>query len=156
MTTHENLDADLIDRIDRQIEIDASAETVWQLVSRPGWWINEEEIDPDRVPRKEGEHYVVEHEKYGEFRLQLLEVDRPRHVAFRWLDQDAPESGTTVEFWIDERVGGVTLRVAESGFSSLPKDRGAIANQVRENTHGWEAELELARRYVTAAAGGAA
>lgn len=156
MTTQENHDTELIDRIDRQIEIDASAERVWDLVSRPGWWINEQEVDPDPVLRQEGDLHVLVHEKYGEFRLQTLDADRPRYVAFRWIDNVAPEGGTTVEFWIDERPGGVTLRVAESGFTSLRKDREAIANQVRENTHGWEVELEAARRFVTAAAGGSA
>lgn len=153
MTTHENLDADLMDRIDRQIEIDASAETVWQLVSRPGWWINEGEVDPDPALRREEDLHVVVHPTYGEFRLQTLQQDRPRYVAFRWLDQEEPESGTTVEFWIDEREGGVTLRVAESGFTSLRKDRAAIATQVTENTRGWELELEAARRYLMAAGG---
>jgi hypothetical protein len=53
-----------------------------------------------------------------------------------------------VEFWIEERAGGVTLRVVESGFQNLKKDRAAIDNQIRENTHGWEVELEAARRFV--------
>ena len=150
MTTHENLDTELIDRIDRQIEIDASAERVWDLVSRPGWWINDQEVEPDPVLRQEGDVHVLVHEKHGEFRLQTLDADRPRYVAFRWIDNVAPEGGTTVEFWIDERPGGVTLRVAESGFTTLHKDREAIANQVRENTQGWEIELEAARRFVTA------
>ena len=34
-------DLDPLDRIDRSIEIDAPAERVWDLVTRPGWWINE-------------------------------------------------------------------------------------------------------------------
>jgi len=161
MTTRENLqgnlDTELIDRIDRQIEIEASAEKVWDLVSRPGWWINEQEVDPNPVLRQEGDDlHVLVHEKYGEFRLQTLDADRPRYVAFRWIDNVAPDSGTTVEFWIDEHDGGVTLRVAETGFASLRKDRAAIENQVRENTHGWEMELEAARRFVTATPDGAA
>ena len=65
------------------------------------------------------------HPTYGEFRLQTLQEDQPRYVAFRWIDNDAPESGTTVEFWIDERADGVTLRVSETGFASLRKDPAA-------------------------------
>ncbi len=39
-------------RIEREISIDASAEKVWELIRRPGWWINDGEvvdhaIDPD-------------------------------------------------------------------------------------------------------------
>ena len=47
-----------------------------------------------------------------------------------------------------KRPGGVTLRVVESGFSGLRKDRAAIDHQIEENTHGWEVELAAARRFV--------
>ena len=138
-----------LDRIERSIDIDASAEKVWSLVQRPGWWINEHDVDPDPEIRREGEYDVVVHPKFGEFRLQTLERDEPRYISYHWVDNVAPEAGTTVEFWIEERAGGVTLRVVESGFSGLRKDRAAIDNQIKENTHGWETELEAARRFVT-------
>ena len=141
-----------LDRIERSIDIDASAEKVWSLIARPGWWINEQEIEPDVETRKEGDHDVVVHPKHGEFRFQTLRSEPPRHVAYLWVDNVAPEAGTTVEFWIEERTGGVTLRVVESGFTGLKKDREAIAHQVKENTHGWQVELEAARRYVTGSA----
>jgi uncharacterized protein YndB with AHSA1/START domain len=141
-----------LDRIERSIDIDASAEKVWSLVQRPGWWINEHDVDPDPEIRREGEYDVVVHPKWGEFRLQTLERDEPRYISYHWVDNVAPEAGTTVEFWIEERSGGVTLRVVESGFSGLKKDRAAIDNQIRENTHGWEQELEAARRFVTGSA----
>jgi uncharacterized protein YndB with AHSA1/START domain len=141
-----------LDRIERSIDIDASAEKVWSLVQRPGWWINEHDVDPDPEIRREGEYDVVVHPKWGEFRLQTLERDEPRYISYHWVDNVAPEAGTTVEFWIEERSGGVTLRVVESGFSGLKKDRAAIDNQIRENTHGWEQQLEAARRFVTGGA----
>jgi len=141
-----------LDRIERSIDIDASAEKVWSLIARPGWWINEEEVDPAPVLRTEGDHDVLVHPKFGEFRLRTLRSEPPHHVAYHWVDNVAPEAGTTVEFWIEERGTGVTLRVVESGFNGLRKDRAAIANQVKENTHGWEVELEAARRFVTGSA----
>ena len=98
----------------------------------------------------------VSHPKHGEFRLQTLDSDEPRHLAYLWVDNVAPEAGTTVEFWIEDRTGGVTLRVVESGFSELKKDRAAIDHQIKENTQGWELELEAAKRFVLGAAGGAA
>ena len=137
-----------LDRIERSIDIDASAEKVFGLVQRPGWWINDEEVDPEPELRREGEYDVLTHPKYGEFRLQTLESDPPRYVSFHWVDNVAPEAGTTVEFWIEDRPGGVTLRVVESGFGGLQKDRAAIDNQIRENTHGWEIELAAAKRFV--------
>jgi uncharacterized protein YndB with AHSA1/START domain len=142
-----------LDRIERSIDIDASAERVWSLVQRPGWWINEEEVDPESELRREGEYDVLVHPKFGEFRLQTLERDEPRHISYHWVDNVAPEAGTTVQFWIEDRPGGVTLRVVESGFSTLRKEQSAIDNQIRENTHGWEVELEAAKRFVLGQAG---
>jgi uncharacterized protein YndB with AHSA1/START domain len=142
-----------LDRIERSIDIDASAERVWSLVRRPGWWINEHDVDPDPEVRREGEYDVVVHPRYGEFRFLTMDSDEPRYISFHWVDNVAPEAGTTVEFWIEDRAGGVTLRVVESGFATLRKDRAAIADQIRENTHGWEQELEAARRFVLGAGG---
>jgi len=141
-----------LDRIERSIDIDATAEKVWSLIARPGWWINDQEVDPDPVLRKDGDYDVLVHPKHGEFRLQTLKSEPPHHVAYHWVDNVAPEAGTTVEFWIEQRDGGVTLRVVESGFTGLKKDRAAIAHQVKENTHGWEVELAAAQRFVTGTA----
>jgi len=137
-----------LDRIERSIDIDADAEKVFALVQRPGWWINENDVDEEPDLRREGEYDVLTHPKFGEFRLQTLQSDPPRYVSFHWVDNVAPEAGTTVEFWVEDRPGGVTLRVVESGFGNLKKDRAAIDNQIRENTHGWEMELAAAKRFV--------
>ncbi|WP_067441811.1 SRPBCC domain-containing protein [Nocardioides jensenii] len=140
-----------LDRIERSIDIDATAEKVWSLIERPGWWINEGEIESDREVRREGEADVVVHPKYGEFRLLTLASEPPRHLAVTWLDGDA-DAGTRVEFTVADRAeGGVTLTVVESGFADLGKPRSDVIKHVEENTSGWEAELDLARRHVTGA-----
>src|SRR3954449_7733938 len=79
-----------LDRIERSIDIDATAEKVWSLIERPGWWINEEEVDPEPVLRREGDQDVLVHPKWGEFRLQTLERDEPRHISYLWVDNVAP------------------------------------------------------------------
>jgi uncharacterized protein YndB with AHSA1/START domain len=138
-----------LDRIERSIDIDAPAERVWELISRPGWWINEGEIDPDPQLREEGDAVVLTHPRYGEFRLQTLRSEPPRRATYRWIDGDA-DAGTLVEFSIEDRAGaGVTLRVVESGFTSLGKDHDAVVRHVEGNTEGWESELALAQRFVS-------
>jgi len=137
-----------LDRIERSIDIDATAQKVWSLIQRPGWWINEGDVEPEVEVRREGDLDVLVHPTHGEFRLRTLERDEPRYLAYHWVDNVAPEAGTTVEFWIEERPGGVTLRVLESGFGNLRKDRAAIDHQIKENTHGWELELGAAKRFV--------
>lgn len=138
-----------LDRIERSIDIDAPAEKVWALVERPGWWINESEVDPDPEIRYEDDVAVVVHPTYGEFRIQTVETDRPRYVKYRWIDTDS-DGGTLVEFRIDDRpAGGVTLKVVESGFLSLGKDHEALVKHYQGNTEGWELELAAAERFVT-------
>jgi hypothetical protein len=44
----------------------------------------------------------------------------------------------------------VTLRVVESGFSTLDITAEARRKQVEENTEGWEQELAAARTFVEA------
>jgi len=145
---------DPLDRIDQSIEIDATAETVFALVSRPGWWINEGTVDPEPVLRVEGDVTVVTHPSYGEFRLVTVASHPPRSVSFRWLHalpDDGIERSTLVEFRIEPRDGGVVLHVAESGFSKLGKPREEWLEDRADNVQGWTTELAAARSFVEAA-----
>ena len=136
-----------LDRIERSIDIDASAEKVWSLIERPGWWISEHDVDPDPEIRWESDDLaVVVHEKFGEFKILRLESDPPRYLSYRWIE--AEDAGTLVEFWIAERPGGVTLRVVESGLAGLGKDSDALRKHYEGNSEGWVAQLEAAKRFV--------
>jgi uncharacterized protein YndB with AHSA1/START domain len=145
--------SDLPDSIERSIDIGASAERVYELVARPGWWINEGAVT-DNLVSTDGNVSTVTHAKYGSFRIRTVEQDPPRYVSFRWLGGDqaneALESvpGTLVEFWVEERAGGVTLRVKESGFSALPVSDEKRRANIEANTTGWEEELKAAKTYV--------
>ena len=143
---------DPLDRIDKSIDIDASAARVWELVSRPGWWINQGTIDPDPDVHQEGDLTVLRHPQFGEFRLRTVEVDPPSYVAFRWIHratEERDERSTLVEFRIEERAaGGVTLKVAESGFSQLSDDRAVWLADRTDNVEGWDTELDAARAFV--------
>lgn len=144
-----------LDTIRRQIDIDATAERVWALVVRPGWYVNDGTVDADPEIRHEsddaGEIAVVVHPQMGEFRFRTVELDEPRYAAFRWLGTPYREvsEGTLVEFWIDERAGGgVTLRVQESGFSTLSDDPAIWLKEREGNDSGWAEELRAAKVYV--------
>jgi uncharacterized protein YndB with AHSA1/START domain len=144
---------DTQDRIDRQISIDSSPERVWDLVSQPGWWINEGTIEENKIERV-GDLDIVHHPVHGEFKIRTERLDPPRYVAFRWIaqepDQSGNESSTLTEFWIDDRAGGVTLRVSESGFASLDVPDEKRRRHIDGNTEGWEAELAAAKTFVEA------
>lgn len=149
-----------LDSIRRQIDIDASAEKVWSLITRPGWYVNDGTVldDPDtRVETADDgtEIAVVTHPTMGEFRFRTIELDEPRYAAFRWLGtpyRDATE-GTLVEFRIEENpAGGVTLEVLESGFSTLSENPAVWLKEREGNDNGWAQELEAAKTYVEARA----
>ena len=138
---------DPLDRIERSIEIDASAERVWELVTRPGWWINEGTVDAEPDVRVDGETTVLTHPRFGEFRLVTLESRPTSYVAYRWLDPGA-DAGTLVEFRIEPREAGVVLSVAESGFSGLGKPREEWLRHREGNVEGWTNELAAAKTFV--------
>ena len=138
------------DVIERSIDIDAPAERVWTLVCEPGWWINEGAYRPHEIEHRDGIDHVTD-EKWGTFPILTQKLDPPHYAAFRWMEQGATDQdgpGTTTEFWIDERAGGVTLRVRESGFESLDKSAQERRRHIDENTEGWEKELTVAKKHV--------
>jgi Activator of Hsp90 ATPase homolog 1-like protein len=133
------------DRIERSIAIAATPERVWPIVSEPGWWINEGTVRPHRIDDNEDGTVTVHDETHGGWRLRVERLDEPRYAAFRWIgrEDDTEGAGTLTEFWLDEVEGGVTLRVVESGLDTIPEERREA--YLRENTHGWEAEMAAAR-----------
>ena len=131
--------------MDRQIDIDANAERVWELVSRPGWYINQGTVVSNPVVETDGDLTVLHHPVHGDWRFRTVSLDRPRYAAFRWLGED--DKSTLVEFWITDRTDtGVTLRVVESGFAGLGDPDWL--EQREENVEGWKSELAAAAAYV--------
>lgn len=146
-----------LDRIEQQIDIDASAERVWELVSTAGWWINDDRVVEHRI-EEQGSRVVVHDEKWGAFTLGIESLDAPRYAAFRWFSappataEPDPASdaltSTLVEFWVEDRDGGVVLRVAESGFEGLDRSAEERRKMFDENTEGWAIELGFARDHL--------
>jgi hypothetical protein len=144
------------DRIEDEIYITADLATVWQLVSRPGWWINDGDVDPEPQLREDGDLVVLAHPEWGDFALQVVERREPGYAAYRWRSApatDLDDASTLVELWVEQRVGGVVLKVAESGFTQLSEDPAAAAQQREDNVEGWANELKAARAFATRSRG---
>jgi hypothetical protein len=134
------------DRIEREISKAASAGKVWDLIRRPGWWINDgvvvqHDFDPD------SDVNVITHPVHGSFRVKTVALDAPRYAAFRWLGDDPQAPTTLVEFWIEDAGSGVVLRVVESGFDSLPLGEEDRRRLFDGNAEGWEIEMDAAREW---------
>ncbi|WP_150242900.1 SRPBCC domain-containing protein [Nocardiopsis quinghaiensis] len=137
------------DRIERQVDVAASARRVWDLVTRPGWFVNDEEIADHQIT-PDGDADIVHDPVHGAFRIRAERLEPHGYAAFRWFCGDGGGS-TLVEFWIEERdAGGVTLRVAESGFTSLEASEEDRRVRFEGDAVGWEMVLSLAAAHVEA------
>lgn len=141
--------------IDRSIDISASAETVFGLISQPGWYINDGTLRDHTVTRR-GELAFVTDPVHGTFAVRTIELKPPHFAAFRWTAGEALDGSldaataedlpmTLIEFFITERSGGVTLRVRETGFENLSADGLAQRRAFDANDSGWAEELAVAK-----------
>ena len=130
--------------VERELEIGASPETVWQLLT-----------DPTEMVRWMGETAEVDLRPGGAYRLEIVpghtaggafvEIDPPRKLVYTWGWESGPVpvGSTTVEYELVPRDGGTLLRFRHSG---LPGDEAAASH-----AHGWDHYFE---RLGAVAAGG--
>jgi uncharacterized protein YndB with AHSA1/START domain len=132
------------DRIEREITIEAPLERVWDLVTRPGWWVPTEVEEPvDRTP---GHQTVRESAKWGRFAVEVVEMKPRSYAAFKWASQFpgeplAPGRTTLIEFFVEPAGDAVGVKVVESGFASLDADEAVRKAGFEANSQGWEMEL---------------
>jgi uncharacterized protein YndB with AHSA1/START domain len=132
------------DTIVRDITINADLERVWELVSRPGWWVPTEVEEPvDYTP---GHQTVRKSTEHGSFPVEVVRVDPRTYAAFRWASTSpgaelAPGRTTLVEFEVTPVPDGVRVTVTESGFAALDVTDDVKEQGLRGNTEGWQSQL---------------
>jgi uncharacterized protein YndB with AHSA1/START domain len=155
--TNSSAAAATADRIEKQVELRASRERVWQALTDSaqfGAWFN---VDFDG-PLVQGGSVVGQITKPGYEHIRFTAADiqlRPQdYFAYRWhpycvdpaVDY-SQETPTLVEFTLaDAAGGGILLTVTESGFGQVPAYRRDEA--FRMNSRGWEGQLQNIRKYV--------
>lgn len=147
------------DTIERSIFIAADVEKVWDVVSIPGWWINEgSAIDLSIIERLAEDRSVVHHSVFGDISVDRLDADRPRSASFRWvLSSGGGQQGDTPQQeFLDTRVtltltpedSGTRLSVVESGFATAAAaDEQFRRRAYEENCEGWDIEMRLVKAY---------
>jgi uncharacterized protein YndB with AHSA1/START domain len=146
------------DTIERDILIAAPAEKVWEVVSVPGWWINDgSALDLSLIERIAEDRAIVHHPEHGDFLVERLDTDPPRAVTFRWLVSgaegrriDAADDQllhTRVTLTLTPEPGGTRLSVVEAGFASAAVDERVRRRAYEGNSAGWEVELGVVRAY---------
>jgi uncharacterized protein YndB with AHSA1/START domain len=132
--------------IEREVEIDASPATVFEVITSPEhlreWWPDDAVVEP--TPGATG-HLVFGDRSSGEAHVpQLTVVDAvaPRLFSFRWThpeDQDAREGNSLlVTFELSARAGGTLLRMTESGFREMGWEVAVLEQQYQDHVEGWD------------------
>lgn len=132
------------DKIEREIEIEAPWDRVWELVTETGWWVPDDGgVAGDRAP---GATTIRQSEQHGAIPVQVVQLTPQTYAAYRWASTVAPaeltDTNTTlVEFHLDAVGDRIRVRVVESGFAALKVAQDAVQQGVADNSHGWELEL---------------
>ena len=131
--------------IEREIYIEASPETVFEVVSSPGhlkqWWPDDAQYEP--VPGSAG-HIVFGDCDAGGTTVPFTVVDArpPRTFSFRWTHpagQPAAEGNSLlVTFDLTPSGRGTLLKMTESGFREMGWEVALLEQQYQEHVSGWD------------------
>jgi uncharacterized protein YndB with AHSA1/START domain len=136
----------LLDRIEREIEIDAPIDVVWSAVSDPAqirlWFA---ELDVELTAGAEGT-IVFEPSRSGTrravFNIRIERVAPPFYLAFRWVYPDdavpGPTNAPLVEFTLFEEGDERTrVKVVESGINALESSEDEKQRYLDSHSDGW-------------------
>ncbi|MGO1439661.1 MAG: SRPBCC domain-containing protein [Brevibacterium yomogidense] len=147
---------DVPDEIVRSIRIAADAQTVFDIVSEPGWFINDGEYREHQVV-SDGTTARVTDPVLGQFEVGIVALEPPHRAVFCWLGGDAGSLAdaprNTVTFTVEPSEDGVVLTVHETGFASLDADAVDRRRRFEEHSAGWVEELAVAREQSLVRAG---
>lgn len=130
----------MIDKIEREISIQAPIATVWEVITQPEyikqWFCSQVEIDLQQG----GKGKLVWGEDF-EAPLEIVEVDKPHLFSFLWIAPDEEtkptHQQTLVEFKLIEEGMGTKVHLTESGFEKLAITAEQKANLINNHTPGW-------------------
>jgi uncharacterized protein YndB with AHSA1/START domain len=131
------------DRIERRITIRAAQEKVWQLVTRPGWWLPGSNAEPARGPGRVSVVYGGDSRPYP---IDIVRVEPQGYASFRWASaftgaEPAPGRATLVEFYLRPVGEDLGLTVVESGFASLDLPEALREDEWKGSQGAWQYEL---------------
>jgi hypothetical protein len=131
------------DRIEQRITIRSTQDKVWQLVTRPGWWLPGSTAEPARGPGRLAVEYGGDSRPYV---IDVVRLEPQGYASFRWASAfggaaSVPGNATLVEFYLRPVGDEVGVTVVESGFASLDLTDALREDAWKGNTGGWQYEL---------------
>ncbi len=136
------------DDITHAIAVSVPIEKLWSIVSVPGWWILDTEVQDHRITPDGDDAVIVHDEKWGDFRIGIADLDAPRRAVFTWL----PDEGAApmrVQFTLASTENGSELEVHETGFAAMTPEQYEV--QYPANLEGWVVALKAAALAATRA-----
>ena len=140
--------------IEREIQIDATPEVVYQVVSAPEhlreWWPDEVESAADHQVRITfGDRGSPDAKAET---LTVVEEDPPRRFSFRWI-YDEGQSGSSaqsllVTFDLVPSGDGTLLRFSETGYREKGWEAAVLEEQYADHASGWDYFLPRLVAYV--------
>jgi uncharacterized protein YndB with AHSA1/START domain len=142
-------------KIEREIEIDASPATVFEVITSPDhlkeWWPDEAVIDP--TPGAEGELVFGDRASGSAHipKVTVVEAVPSRLFSFRWVypEGEKADEGNSllVTFELSPRGDGTLLRMTETGFREKGWEVAVLEEQYREHCKGWDLFLPRLSSY---------
>lgn len=131
------------DRIEHRTTIRAAQDKVWQLLTRPGWWLPGSSAEPARGPGRVAVAYAGDERPYL---IDVVRVEPQGYASFRWASAfggavPAPGNATLVEFYLRPAGGELGVTVVESGFASLNLPEPLRDDERKGASGGWQYEL---------------
>lgn len=132
--------------IDREIHIDASPDVVFDVLTSPEhireWWNGAEtDLAPTAGSVAEIAWGRTSPEPHVE-RLTVVEADRPRRFAFRWVAEGASTADASnsllATFELVPDGGGTTVRFSETGYDEKAWDTSDRGATFAAHTEGWD------------------
>jgi uncharacterized protein YndB with AHSA1/START domain len=131
--------------ITRVVLIRAHRAAVWEAITTPElmteWFGQKAEFEKMEV----GATGTLGWDGYGDFPVEIVEVDEPNTFAFRWGQESEPisdETSTLVRFTLDDEPDGTRLTLVETGFNSVAGSDEHRRKRADENRQGWNEELD--------------
>jgi uncharacterized protein YndB with AHSA1/START domain len=150
-----NLDNADVGSIERELYIEASPETVFEVISRPKhvaqWWPDVAAYDVEVGAT--GEIAFGDPETGGKaVTLTVLEVDPPTTFSFRWTHEAGSEptvgNSLFVTFSLAASGDGTLLRFVETGFREMGWDEATVEANYNDHVNGWNHFLPRLAPYV--------
>jgi len=128
--------------IEREIQIEASPEVVYQVISTPEhlreWW--PDDADLAATPGATGNITFGDRGTPDAkvVPLTVVEAEPSRRFSFRWAYDEAAPTGLLVTFELTPSAGGTLLRFTETGFREQGWETAVLEEHYRDHARGWD------------------